>query len=766
MASISPTSVQCSPEPHSGKKAYLKLTITSISDSDASTNKRYISWKLTIEGTSWSTLHARYASLGSTEIVPFSDTSVSSWTSGQQINSGTTTFSNDSSGNLTLYAYVKQLFYYSYSSSRWNSSSYSQSAGTNMVCSQLPRYANFKTHSYSSELNKFTVSYTADAAYKAQKYKLDTGSWTNTTAGSYTISGLTPGSTHTIQTQIQRTDSGLWTTSSSLSVKMKSLPTSNTPSNFELGSNPTVSISSVSYLSKWYVDVYDGSTKIKTENNITALSKEIDLTDSTLITNMLSRHTDTDNWDITFKYYCVSNGSTYPLTERTCKCTIPSNSYLPTFTTNNVSYVVTNSASNNLTGSNQKIIKGISDVKVTCTAATPNGSASMSSYSATSGTSTASTTNLTTIEMNLSSVTGNSVTVQATDSRGKSTSVNKVYSAFVDYFAPTVTSINVGRVDGVGKNTTVNITGNYCNWSGLSTTNVITQVSLQYKVKGTQNYTTITGVSLSISHSNGTFTVTGTITGNHFLESNEYDILITLQDKLTQLPILTDIPAGEALLWRDLSNKRIGIKTKPSYALDLDGDCNITGNYKINGVNIDNTLAILQAAYPINSIYLSISPTNPHDIFGFGTWERIANGQYLIGIQDSNPWFDTVGSTGSNGNSGNWNHTHSYAHTHGVPGKAHTHGYGGYYAAISFAGTSGIRYRTKGSISYTPNERKADGGAGYNYSTSQSEAVQVYGTSGSTTPDSVTTNSQSTSTTGSTTHVSPFYAIYVWKRTA
>lgn len=761
MASISPITLSCSAEPHSGKKAYLKLTITSISDSDASTNKRYISWKLTIEGTSWCTLHARYASLGSTEIVPLSSTSVSSWTSGQQINSGTTTFDNDSSGNLTLYAYVKQLFYYAYSNSRWNNSSYSQSAGTNMVCSQLPRYANFKTHSYSSELNKFTVSYTADAAYKAQKYKLDSGSWTNTTAGSYTISGLTPGSTHTIQTQIQRTDSSLWTTSSSLSVTMKSLPTSNTPSNFYLGSNPTVSISSVSYLSKWYVDVYDGSTKIKTEDNITTLSKEINLTDSTLITNMLARHKNIDNWDITFKYYCVSNGTPYPLEERTCKCTIPANSYLPTFTANNISYIVTNSASNNLTGSNQKIIKGISDVKVTCTAATPNGSANMSSYSATSGNSTASTTNLTTIEMNLSAVTGNSVTVQATDSRGKSTSVNKVYSAFVDYFAPTVTSINVGRVDGVGKNVTVNITGNYCNWSGLSTTNVITQVSLQYKVKGTQNYTTITGVSLTISHSNGTFTATGTITGNHFLESNEYDILITLKDKLTQLPILTDIPAGEALLWRDLSNKRIGIKKKPGYALDLDGDCNITGNYKINGVNLINSVStsLINLLYPVGSIYMSTTrnanTVNTTGKVGCpiadigGTWVRI-QGQFLLAANDGYTQYQ-AGKTG-----GSVTHTPSGTVNYHALTVDEMPKHGHEVAFYSSAWTT--NYVSGGSINAAAwGNWSSNGGKGYRTAGTDNN-YNTYTGGGQGHNHSFTGTSQDT--------MPPFVAVYIWKRTA
>src|SRR5574344_291880 len=111
MASISPTSVQCSAEPFTAKHGYIKLTITSISDSDATTNQRYIGWKLTVEGTRWVTLSAYYCSLGGQTLAE-KYTNTSDWNSGQTLASGTATFSNDSAGNLSLYAYVKQLFYY------------------------------------------------------------------------------------------------------------------------------------------------------------------------------------------------------------------------------------------------------------------------------------------------------------------------------------------------------------------------------------------------------------------------------------------------------------------------------------------------------------------------------------------------------------------------------------------------------------------------------------------------------------------------------
>lgn len=581
MASISPTSIQCSPEPHSGKKAYLKLTITSISDSDASTNKRYVGWKITVEGTPWSTLHGRYATLGGHEIRPFNNTSISNWRAGNILDSGTETYSNDSSGNLTLYAYLKQLFYYSYSNSRWNNSSMTQAASDNLVCSQLPRYANFTKHYINTiGINTFGVSWDADANCDLAQYSLNGGEWTGGIYyPSYTISGLSPGTAYNIKTRIRRADSKLWTESDSLYVKTASLPSTGTPNNFNLGSSPTPSIGSMNNLSHWYVRTYDGDTLLNNSGAIYSTSKTIDLTNTTLINQMLARHPNENEWNITFKYYCVSNGVTYTLTQRTCKCIIPQGKYTPTFNANNVNYEVTDQQTLNLTGSNKKIIKGISDILVTLTPASPNGGAAMKSYTATSGNSTGNTTNVSTPKISLTNVSANSVTVQAVDSRNRTTSTNKAFSTFIDYFAPIITRASVNRIDGIGTNLIVNITGNYCNWSGLTTTNIMEQVSIKYKLRSESTYTTISGVNLNITNSNGTFTITGNITGNYFSTTEEYDILLTFKDKINNLPFYYSIPTGEALLWRDLANKRIGIGKKPSAPFDLD----VAGSIAQNG---------------------------------------------------------------------------------------------------------------------------------------------------------------------------------------
>lgn len=586
MASISPTSIQCSPEPHSGKKAYLKLTITSISDSDANTNKRYVGWKITVEGKPWSTLCARYASLGGHEIRPFTSAKVSNWTAGKILDSGTETYDNDSSGNLTLYAYLKQLFYYSYSDSRWNSSK-SQAIDANMVCSQLPRYANFMRHYISSVgINNFTVHWEVDANCDYAQYSLDDGGWKDGASWlNYTISGLSPGTNHSIRTRARRADSQLWTESGYLYVTTANLPDTGTPNNFNLGSSPTPSIASMSNLSHWYVHTYDDDTLLNDSGNIYSTSTTVDLTNTTLINQMLARHPNENEWNITFKYYCVSNGVTYTLAQKTCKCIIPQGQYTPTFNENNVSYEVTDQQTLNLTGSNKKVIKGISDILVTVTPASPNGSATMKSYSATSGNSTGNTTNINNPTISLTNVSADSVTVQAIDSRNRTTNTNKAFSTFIDYFAPIITSASINRTEGVGTNLVVNIAGNYCDWSGLSTTNIMEQVSIQYKLKSESTYTTINNVNLNIINNSGKFTITGNITGNHFSATEEYDVLLTFKDKINNLQLYSSIPTGEALLWRDKLNKRIGVKRKPNYDFDVDGNANVDTLY-VNGTKM------------------------------------------------------------------------------------------------------------------------------------------------------------------------------------
>ena len=54
---------------------------------------------------------------------------------------------------------------------------------------------------------------------------------------------------------------------------------------------------------------------------------------------------------------------------------------------------------------------------------------------------------------------------------------------------------------------------------------------------------------------------------------------------------------------------------------------------------------------PIGSIYLSINDINPASYFG-GTWEMVAEGKTLVGVDENDSDFDSAGKTG-----GEKNHT-------------------------------------------------------------------------------------------------------------
>ena len=143
MASINPTVLDCKNSPHvSGKTDnHVRLTITGITQNIA-TNKTTVNWKITVQGTPWTTLYALYVSLGGKVLYDHHTGGeiLSGWSNGQVIKSGTTEFTNNDDGSLTLSAYIKQMFYYGNGdTTRWTNSKYYQENSTNMVCSTIPR---------------------------------------------------------------------------------------------------------------------------------------------------------------------------------------------------------------------------------------------------------------------------------------------------------------------------------------------------------------------------------------------------------------------------------------------------------------------------------------------------------------------------------------------------------------------------------------------------------------------------------------------------
>ena len=225
----------------------------------------------------------------------------------------------------------------------------------------------------------------------------------------------------------------------------------------------------------------------------------------------------------------------------------------------------------------------------------------------------------------------------------------------------------------------------------------------------------------------------------------------------------------------------------------------------LNNTRLDKT-------YPVGSIYISYSNTNPASLFG-GTWESYGTGKTLVGVNTSDSNFNTVGkSGGAASRSITLSTSNLPSHTHSIPALSgstasagsHTHTFSGSTASAgahthSYSGTTS----SNGSHTHSVLLRKVLGGSGSystigfsdSYSTTGSTSVQSAGAhthtfsgstgsagahthsySGTTSSSgshshSLTTNSSTTGSAGSGTAFSvntlqPYITVYMWRRTA
>lgn len=92
----------------------------------------------------------------------------------------------------------------------------------------------------------------------------------------------------------------------------------------------------------------------------------------------------------------------------------------------------------------------------------------------------------------------------------------------------------------------------------------------------------------------------------------------------------------------------------------------IEGKASASHIHLSAHVSDLQAVtWPVGSIFVSVSATNPGTLLGFGTWVAFAQGRVLVGIDSGQTEFDTVEETGGA-------KTHTLT-TNEIP--AHTHTY-------------------------------------------------------------------------------------------
>lgn len=259
----------------------------------------------------------------------------------------------------------------------------------------------------------------------------------------------------------------------------------------------------------------------------------------------------------------------------------------PVFDVSAISYSDNNSASVNITGNNQSIIQGVSNVIASialANKATAVNGATMSSYTVTlNGVQKtayySSTSNLAVDMGKVSSAVDVTLAVRAIDSRGNSTEVNKTVK-ILPYSTPTVMA-TAKRKNNFEADTTVTLKGTL---SSLASKNSITQAKMRYKDKTSSTWGAYVNFSQSLSGANYTATNRVITLDN----TKSYDVEVYVADKLTNRTVLLSVASGKPIFFIDSKKRSVGVNAFPT----ANDSFEVDGNVKAKDISANNLTSI------------------------------------------------------------------------------------------------------------------------------------------------------------------------------
>lgn len=282
----------------------------------------------------------------------------------------------------------------------------------------------------------------------------------------------------------------------------------------------------------------------------------------------------------------------------------------------------------------------------------------------------------------ITNVETNKVTVTATDSRGYSTT-QTIEKTLVPYVQLTCNILRANRPVPSSNEAQIEIAGQYFAGNFGAADNTLT---LKYQ-NPSGDWVAVTP---TIDTAKNTYTASITVPDLDYRQA--FSIPVQAEDKLFTATNTAQIMAGvPSFYW-----------TKEFFQLNVP--------LRLNGENI------LSKVYPVGSIYMSLAPTNPADLFG-GTWERLKD-RFLLAAGDTY----SAGATGGEA-------THTLTKDE-MP--SHNH-----YAAIN-----------GGTDSYGQNRTTI--GSFANKTQGYSDSSTIFATGGG--------NAHN--------NMPPYLAVYMWKRTA
>ena len=370
-----------------------------------------------------------------------------------------------------------------------------------------------------------------------------------------------------------------------------------------------------------------------------------------------------------------SSGTEIGYTERRSWFVIPDNDndFLPkcSLSLTDTSSITVNGAKKSCLAYFGKYVAGVSEIRATISAYGAYGS-TIKSYSGSypGGSFSSKQFDIPTRELSGSCI----INVSASDTRNRICEA-KGSANVAAYSPPTVTALSVHRcaseTDG-----TENDQGNFTQVKyGYSIYNIANSdknaksVVLKYK-KSTDSTWTTKNIAATAYTGSGSVIIST-------LSDFSYDILLTVSDSITSSSKSTSVSTGYCIYHIPASGKGItigGIAEGEGFNVKMpanfSGPITASGNYNgqyVTGTWLQTTQAtdlgkkpgkiavldesgwiysralsslILEAVYPVGSIYMSVNSTSPQVLFG-GTWEAI-QGKFLLGSSAAHK----AGSTG------------------------------------------------------------------------------------------------------------------------
>jgi len=425
-----------------------------------------------------------------------------------------------------------------------------------LTLNTIPRYATSNQSFNSKTETSITMNWSSDNTIDYIWYSKDNGSnWiavgsVNSKSGTYTISGLSANTSYNIKTRVRRKDSQLTTDSTSTSITTYNYPyiTAVGGSNLIIGSSQTLTLynplkrNCIVKMNKDLINgtqLYSGSTA---DTSITFTPN------STTLYNSIPNTTSSK---------CVYSVVYLNVTKTTEQYTytVDTNSCIPTF--NNFTYEDTNNSIVAVTGNNQVLVKGLSNLLVKISSANKmiaKNSATAKNYNAIIDTLNKSVDySNNDISMNLGAVVNNGtkrLTVTAYDSRNISKSVYKDIIVY-DYSKPVI-NVEINRLNNFETETTLKVNGSY---TRLTINNVdknkINQVQYRYKELNGDwgNWNT-----LATNVSNGKFTCSDVILSLDNTKSFEFEVRAV--DNLQTQSNFKTLDIGQAIFFISSNKKK------------------------------------------------------------------------------------------------------------------------------------------------------------------------------------------------------------------